>query len=148
MRGHKPSEKELANLRPFNTMPEDERKRINSNGGKKSGQIKREKKKCAEILKILVDKVYRDKSGNAKDGREVLMVSLFNQAVKNGKIDAMKLILSMLGEMPTPELAIKESVESDNGILDKLLSANLKLQKQKNRGNNAKTGTESADANC
>ena len=130
--GHRPSEKELANLRPFNTMPDDERKRMNSKGGKKSGEVKRERKKCAEVLKLLLDKVYKDKKGAKADGREVLMVSLFNKAVKQADIPAMKLLLALVGEMPTPELAIKQNKEEkDNGMLEQLLQANLELQPKK-----------------
>lgn len=130
--GHRPSEKELANLRPFNTMPDDERKRMNSKGGKKSGEVKRERKKCAEVLKLLLDKVYKDKKGAKADGREVLMVSLFNKAVKQADIPAMKLLLALVGEMPTPELAIKQNKEEkDNGMLEQLLQANLELQQKK-----------------
>lgn len=147
MKKHYPSEKELANLRPFNKMSDAERKRMNSNGGKKGAAKQKEMRKCAEILQILMKNGFKDKNGNQKDGRELLMLSLVNQAIKNGKIDATKLILLLLGEMPKPEVSIVNG-EKDNGILDGLLKANLEIQKKVlGEKENGQTGTESADAN-
>lgn len=147
MKKQYPSEKSLANLRPFNTMPEDERKAMNSRGGYKGNATKRERKKCAELLEMILNKGFKDKNGNTKDGRELLMVSLVNQAIKNGKIDATKLVLMLLGEMPKPEVSIVGG-EKDNGILDGLLKANLEIQKKAmGEKENGQTGTESADAN-
>ena len=143
-----PSERSLANLRPFNRMSEAERKAMNSRGGKKGNETKKERKKCAELLEIILNKGFKDKNGNQKDGRELLMVSLVNQAIKNGKIDATKLILLLLGEMPKPEFSISTS-EKDDGILDGLLKANLEIQKKVlGEKGNGQTGTESSDADC
>lgn len=147
MKKQYPSEKSLANLRPFNKMPEAERKAMNSRGGKKGNETKKERKKCAELLEMILNKGFKDKNGNTKDGRELLMVSLVNQAIKNGKIDATKLVLMLLGEMPKPEVSIV-SGEKDNGMLEELLKANLEIQKKAMREKeNGQTGTESADAN-
>lgn len=145
-KGHQPSEKELANLRPFNKMSDAERKRMNSNGGKKAA----ESRKCAEVLKLLLDKVYKGKKGAKADGREVLMVSLFNKAVKQADIPAMKLVLSLIGEMPTPELNINSNKdEKDNGMLEELLQANLEIQKKamEENKNDEETGTKCSDEN-
>lgn len=144
-----PSEASLANLHPVNTLPRDEFLRRSAEGGRKSGETKRRRKECAEVLKLLLDKVYKDKKGAKADGREVLMVSLFNKAVKQADIPAMKLVLSLIGEMPTPELSIKSNKdESDNGMLEELLKANLEIQKKAmGEKENGQTGTESADAN-
>lgn len=144
-KGHQPSEKELANLRPFNKMSKEEHLRIASNGGKK----KAENMRCADYMKLLADKIYKAKNGSKANGREVLMVTLLNEGVKKGKIDAIKLILQLLGEMPTPELSIKSNKDdSDNGMLEELLKANLEIQKKAMGGKeNGQTGTESADAN-
>ena len=137
---HKPSEKELANLRPFNKMPKDEHLRLSSDGGKK----KAENQKCADVLRILVDKIYKDKKGAKAGGREVLMMTLFNEAVRKGKVDAFRLILQLLGEMPTSEINIRSNNEAtDNGMLEQLLEANLKIQKEIMRENkDEQTGTE------
>ena len=145
---HIPTEKQLSGLRPFNTMSDDERQAMNARGGRKAGETKRERKKCAEILKILVDKIYKDKKGAKADGREVLMVSLFNKAVKEADIPAMKLILNLLGEMPTPNLNLNVDKDAtDNGMLNDLLQANLKIQKQIMRERDEQTGTECPDEN-
>lgn len=144
-KGHQPSEKELSNLRPFNKMSKEEHLRIASNGGNKNAENMR----CAEILRRLADKVYKDKKGVKLSGREKLMEKLFNVGSKKGKVDAIKLILQLLGEMPTPELSIKSNKdESDNGMLEELLKANLEIQKKAiGEKENGQTGTESADAN-
>lgn len=145
-----PTEKSLSNLRPFNKQSDEERKRANSNGGKKCAETKKRQRECAEVLKLLLDKVYKDKKGAKADGREVLMVSLFNKAVKQADIPAMKLVLSLIGEMPTPELSIKsEKEEKDNGMLEGLLQANLEIQKKamEEKGN-GQTGTENTNADC
>lgn len=133
-----PTAKSLANLRPFNKMSDAERKAINARGGKKTA----ENRKCAQVLKLIVEKIYKDKNGNQKDGREVLMVRLFKKAME-GDIPAMKLILHLLGEMPTPELKINNNEPTDDGILNGLLEANLKIQKQIMRERKDETtGTE------
>ena len=125
-------------------MSDDERKAMNANGGKKAAITKRENKKCAEVLKILVDKIYKDKKGAKADGREVLMMTLFNEAVRKGKVDAFKLILQLLGEMPTPNVTLNVDKDAtDNVMLDMLLEANIKIQKQIMRERKDETtGTE------
>lgn len=145
MAGHHPSPKELANLRPFNKIPKDEHLRKSSNGGKK----KAENQKCADVLRMLIEKIYKDKKGSQATGREVLMVSLFNKAVKELDVPAMKLILNLLGEMPTPNLNLNVDKDAtDNGMLEQLLEANLKIQKQIMRENkNEETGTECPNQN-
>ena len=145
-KGHQPSEKELANLRPFNKMPKEEHLRIASNGGKKAAENMR----CADYMELLADKIYKAKNGSKANGREVLMVTLLNEGVKKGKIDAIKLILQLLGEMPTPELNINSNKdEKDNGMLEELLQANLEIQKKamEEKGN-GQTGTENTNADC
>lgn len=142
-KGHQPSEKELSNLRPFNKMSKEEHLRIASNGGNKNAENIR----CAEILRKLVDNVYKDKKGVKSSGREKLMKTLFNVGSKKGKVDAIKLILQLLGEMPKTESAIVNG-EKDNGMLEELLKANLEIQKKAmGEKENGQTGTESADAN-
>ena len=56
----------------------------------------------------------------------------------------MKLILNLLGEMPTPQLDLRTDKDAtDNGMLEQLLEANIKIQKQIMRENkDEKTGTE------
>lgn len=142
-KGHQPSEKELSNLRPFNKMSKEEHLRIASNGGNKNAENMR----CAEILRRLADKVYKDKKGVKLSGREKLMEKLFNVGSKKGKVDAIKLILQLLGEMPKTESSIVNG-EKDNGMLEELLKANLEIQKKAmGEKENGQTGTESADAN-
>lgn len=127
---HKPTDKRIKNLIPANKRTKAERVAMGRKGGIKSAEKQKEQKKCAEVLRLLVDKVYKDKKGTKADGREVLMVTLFNKAVKQGDMQAMKLILTLLGEMPKPnDNERKES--ADNGILEGLLQANLQIQKEK-----------------
>lgn len=124
-------------------MPKEEHLRIASNGGNKNAENMR----CAEILKRLVNEVYKDKKGKKETGREKLMRTLFNRGSKNGKVDAIKLILQLLGEMPKTESSIVNG-EKDNGMLEELLKANLEIQKKAmGEKENGQTGTESADAN-
>lgn len=144
----KMAEASLANLHPVNTLPRDEFLRRSAEGGRKAGETKKRRKECAEVLKILLDKVYKDKKGAKADGREVLMVSLFNKAVKQADIPAMKLVLSLIGEMPTPELNIRSNKDdSDNGMLEELLKANLEIQKKVmgEKENGEPTGAEHPD---
>lgn len=132
----------LKNLRPFNKMSDAERLAMNARGGHNKKVNADHRKKCAEILRVIVEKIYKDKNGNQKDGREVLMVRLFKKAM-DGDVPALKLVLQLLDEMPTPELKLKSSDPSDNGILDGLLEANLEIQKKVMReGENEKTGAE------
>ena len=135
----------------MNTLPRDEFLRRSAEGGRKAGETKRRRKECAEILKVLLDKVYKDKHGAKADGREVLMVSLFNKAVKAQDVRATRLILDLIGEGPKNELSIKTSGEAtDNGMLDKLLQANIEIQKKVmgEKENGEQTGTKCSDENC
>lgn len=150
MGGRTPSEKELANLQPVNKLPRDEFLRRSAEGGRKSGETKRRRKECAEVLKLLLDKVYKDKKGAKADGREVLMVSLFNKAVKQQDVPATRLILDLLGEGPKQvnELNIRSNKDdSDNGMLEELLKANLEIQKKvmREKENGEQTGAEHPD---
>lgn len=144
-KGHYPSEKELANLRPFNKIPKEEHLRAASNGGKKAAQ----NALVADFLRMLVEKDYKDKHGTKANGKQVLAASLFNEAVKRGKIDAFKLILQLLGEMPNQNLNLNiDKDATDNGMLNELLEANLKIQKQIMRENqDEQTRTKCADEN-
>lgn len=135
----------------MNKLPRDEFLRRSSNGGKKSAETKKRRRECAEVLKLLLDKVYKDKNGAKADGREVLMVSLFNKAVKKQDVYATRLILDIIGESPKTEINFRSNSEdADNGILDKLLEANLKIQKQimGETKNGKQAGTEHSNEDC
>jgi len=128
-----PSEKSLSNLRPFNKQSEDERKRANSNGGKKGTATQKEMRTCEKFLRVLLSKNYKVKNFSTKnsEGKEALMSSLLYRAIVLRDVQAIKLVLSIIGEMPTPELSIKsEKEEKDNGMLEDLLQANLEIQKK------------------
>lgn len=134
----------------MNKLPRDEFLRRSSNGGKKGAETKKRRRECAEVLKLLLDKVYKDKNGAKADGREVLMVSLFNKAVKKQDVYATRLILDLIGEMPKNEINIRSgSNDADNGILEDLLQANLEIQKQimgeTNNGEQARTEHSNED---
>lgn len=83
------------NLKPFNERTESEQREIASKGGKASGKARRERKKIAEDLKILLAIVEDDGFTN----QEKMVKSILKESFK-GNVQAFKEIRDTIGEKP------------------------------------------------
>lgn len=103
-------------------------------GGIASGESRRRTKSLKEALKILAEQEHTSKSGEVRQGFEVLAMGLFNKAMKGNPL-AWKLYAEMMGEYkqsvdltsggktlnfvntdPETEANIRKLYDTDNGI--------------------------------
>jgi len=110
-------------LIPLNKRTKDEQKKIQSKGGKKSGESRRKKKLLKDCMIDLLElPVTNTKTWNKLsrmgidpkdiDNRSLLTVSLFMKAVECGDVAAFKEIRNLIGE---------DKSTDGNGELEKLI---------------------------
>lgn len=92
--------KQNANLRPFNTLSENEVREMNRKGGIKSGQVRRERKTMKEHLLMLLSE------GKVQDN---ILLSMIKEAEENGNVKAAEFIRDTIGEKPTDKQQILSS---------------------------------------
>lgn len=106
------------NLRPSEyKLSQEEAKK----GGIASGQARREKRDLRKALEILLEREYKDKSGNTISGTEAITAKLFEQAMK-GNIKAFETIRSTVGQDPVQKVMV---AEVDQSIIDEVERAVL-----------------------
>lgn len=93
------------NLKPIKPgeLSKEELKKRQSNGGKKSGEVRRAKKTMKEVLDYLLTKEITNKSGEKKTTIEAICVAQIAQALQ-GNTKAFKEIRDTIGEMPVQEI--------------------------------------------
>lgn len=87
------------NLKPFDKLTVEEQRKICSKGGKKSGEVRRERKKFREMFKILLAEDITDKKGNKKNTQEAICIAQIREALK-GNTKAFETIRDTIGEKP------------------------------------------------
>ena len=106
------------NLRPGEyKLSQDEAKK----GGINSGKARSEKRDLRKALEILLEREYKDKSGNTISGTEAITAKLFEQAMK-GNIKAFETIRSTVGQDPVQKVMV---AEVDQTIIDEVERAVL-----------------------
>lgn len=84
------------NLRPSEyKLSQEEAKK----GGINSGKARRAKRDLRKALELLLEKDFKDKSGNTVSGTEALTTKLFEQAMK-GNVKAFETIRDTVGQKP------------------------------------------------
>ena len=78
-------------------------------GGIKSGEVRREKKRLKEALLSLLDSEMVDENGEKKTGAEVLAASIFKKG-KEGSERAFDSIRDTVGEKPKDEVSVDGGV--------------------------------------
>ena len=109
------------NLRPFNEQTKSEQRAIQSKGGIASGKARREKRDLRRALEMLLEKEYKDRSGNTISGTEAISAKLFEQAMK-GNIKAFETLRDTVGQKPVEKVII---AEVDQDIIDEVERAVL-----------------------
>lgn len=77
-----------------------------SRGGKRSAEVRREKRDLRRALEVLLDKEYTDKkSGNVQTGAELLAFKQFQKALE-GDTKAFEVVRDTAGQKPMERLNI------------------------------------------
>lgn len=78
-----------------------------SRGGKASAEARRRKRDLRQALEMLLEKDFKDKSGNVATGAEVITAKLFEQATK-GNVKAFETIRATVGQDPVQKVMMTE----------------------------------------
>ena len=103
------------NLKPFTSNQSREQAKINgAKGGKKSGEVRRERKTMKEMLNYLLSKEITNNKGEKATTLEAMMTATIKKAIQ-GDVRACQFIRDTIGEIPVAK--------------QEILSANLTMQK-------------------
>lgn len=87
-----------ANLRPLDKMTLEERQAIGRNGGIKSGESKREKKKTLEMLELMLSgKISYQEAEMTRE--QAYILATINKGIENGRVELLELIARLRGEL-------------------------------------------------
>lgn len=98
------------NLIPTNKLSKSEARKMGRNGGKRSGEVRREKKALRETLQKLIELDY-NYEGQMLTGAEATGIALIQQALK-GNVKAYEVIRDTLGEKPIVSVSIDAKDET------------------------------------
>lgn len=91
------------NLTPFTERSESEVRELNRKGGIKSGEARRAKRDIRKALEALLEKDYKDKSGNVMSGTEAIALKQMEKAMK-GDTRAFEIIRDTVGQKPVEKV--------------------------------------------
>lgn len=89
----------------FDELTADEQRKIASMGGKASVEARRRKRDLRLALEMLLEKDFKDKSGNTMSGTEAITAKLFEQAMK-GNVKAFETIRATVGQDPIQKVEV------------------------------------------
>lgn len=115
------------NLKPVSS--KEEARERGSKGGKASAEARRRKKDLRLALEMLLEKDFKDKSGNIMSGTDAITAKLFEQAMK-GNVKAFETIRSTVGQDPVQKVMVAE-VSQD--IVDEVERAVLNYENNKEK---------------
>lgn len=105
------------NLKPLSQRTKSEQRKIQSQGGKASGEARRARKTLREELLSLLSEDIKDKNGKSVNTQVAMSSSLIKEALK-GNTKAFELVRDTIGEKPVDkveqvnlDVQYKESVE-------------------------------------
>lgn len=84
----------------------EEAREAGKKGGKRSAQVRRERKTLRQELEILLTEEIHDKNGKAMDTQKALGTSLIKAAL-NGSVQAFVVIRDTLGEKPVEKVDVQ-----------------------------------------
>lgn len=105
----------------FDSRTTEEQREIARQGGIASGKARAEKRDLRKALEMLLEKEWKDKSGNSLTGTEAISAKLFEQAMK-GNVKAFETIRSTVGQDPVQKVMI---AEVDQDVIDEVEMAVL-----------------------
>lgn len=86
--------------------PGDEAREIGRRGGKRSAQVRRERKTMRQELEYLLSEEIHDKNGKAMNTQKALGTSLIKAAL-NGSVQAFIAIRDTIGEKPVEKVDVQ-----------------------------------------
>lgn len=92
-----------------------------SMGGKRSAEVRREKRELRKALEILMEQEITDKKGNVKTGTEAMALAVFQKALK-GDIKAFEVVRDTVGQKPIEKVQV---AEVDQATIDEVERAVL-----------------------
>lgn len=92
-----------------------------SKGGKRSAEVRREKRDLRKALEILMEQEITDKKGNVKTGTEAMALAVFQKALK-GDIKAFEVVRDTVGQKPIEKVQV---AEVDQATIDEVERAVL-----------------------
>ena len=95
------------NLTPFTERSKSEVRELNRKGGIKSGEARRAKRDIRKALEALLEKDYKDKSGNVMSGTEAIALKQMEKAMK-GDSRAFEIIRDTIGQKPIERVQVTE----------------------------------------
>lgn len=95
------------NLIPISERTSDELREMTRNGGIKSGEARRAKRDIRKALEALLEKDYKDKSGNVMSGTEAIALKQMEKAMK-GDTRAFEIIRDTIGQKPVERVQVTE----------------------------------------
>lgn len=78
-----------------------------SKGGKRSGEVRRERANLRKSLEALLEQGFKDKAGKDISGADAISIKLFEQAMK-GNTRAFEVIRSTVGQDPVQKVMVSE----------------------------------------
>lgn len=78
-----------------------------SKGGKRSAEVRREKRELRKALEILMEQEITDKKGNSRTGTEAMALAVFQKALK-GDIKAFEVVRDTVGQKPVEKVQVAE----------------------------------------
>lgn len=94
-----------------------------SKGGKKSAEVRREKRELRKALEILMEQDVSDRKGNTRTGTEAMALAVFQKALK-GDIKAFEVVRDTVGQKPVEKVQIAEVDEQTIKELEKVVLDN------------------------
>lgn len=93
------------NLKPIKKgeLSKDEAKTRGSKGGKRSAEVRREKKTMKEMLDYLLSKEITNKKGEKATALEAIMTAAIKKAIQ-GDVRAAQFVRDTIGENPTQKI--------------------------------------------
>lgn len=93
-----------------------------SAGGKKSGEVRRQKRDLRKVMELLLNKEYSDKkTGDVKTGAELIAFKQFQKALE-GDTKAFEVVRDTAGQKPIDKIQIAEIDADVMDDVDKLVN--------------------------
>lgn len=102
-----PRSKGYDNLIPANKRSKEEVRRNSAKGGRKSGEVRRQKKLLKECLDELLEKEWENRQGEKMSGAEAISVAVFKKALA-GDMKAYEIVRDTAGQKPVDKVMLAE----------------------------------------
>lgn len=109
------------NLKPLNQRTKEEQRKIQSMGGKASGEARRERSTVKQILLSYLDEsIVNKKTGKKHTLKEASVLKLLEQ-IQNGSLKAIELMLKIIGEYPAEQVILQTTSDDDIREVQKMI---------------------------